>query len=80
MVFNVQHYSDEGVHDESGTEHVPPADWWQWALVRADGSVICRSAGVFDTEALARSDIAQAKKSMKGSFRCKVVTLDADST
>jgi hypothetical protein len=49
---------------------------WSWELVQASGKVICRSAGTFDTEPEARSDIAAAKKSMKGAWRCKVVTVD----
>lgn len=79
MIFKVEHYTDEGVHDESGAEHVAPADFWNWRLELADGSIVCAGARCFDTEAAARSDIAQAKKTMKGAFRSKVVTVDADS-
>lgn len=51
---------------------------WKWALVQASGKVICEcSASGFSSEAEARSDIAAAKKSMKGAWRCKVVVADA---
>lgn len=49
-------------------------DAWTWTLDRADGSTICQGPGDFDSEADARSQIAQAKKSMKGAMRTKVVS------
>jgi hypothetical protein len=54
----------------------PARDEWEWALVKADGEVITRGPRVFALEKEARSQIAQAKRSMKGAMRCKVVTLD----
>lgn len=75
MVFNVRHLRDDGV-PEAGIE---PMDTWDWQLVLADGEVVCRSGKLFATEKEARSHVAQAKKTMKGAMRSKVVTVD-DST
>lgn len=76
MHFNVERYRDEDVADESGTVHIPGIDVWSWKLIKADGEVIAVGPRSYDTEAEARSHIAQAKKSMKGAMRCKVVTVD----
>lgn len=55
-------------------------DAFTWALVKADESVVAKGPYVFDTEKAARSQIAEAKKAMKGAMRCKVVTLDAGTS
>lgn len=47
-----------------------------WALVKTDGTVLCQGPHTFYDEKQARSQIAEAKKSMKGAMRCRVVTLD----
>lgn len=54
-------------------------EFWKWTLEKADGSVVAQSRGdsilgEFSTEKEARSDIAAAKKSMKGAGRCRVVS------
>jgi hypothetical protein len=46
--------------------------FYTWELQKADGPV-CQSAVVFDSVKDARSNIAKAKTSMRGSGRCKVV-------
>lgn len=48
---------------------------YTWALVTAAGEHIAHGPCVFYDEKSCRSQIAQAKKSMKGAMRCKVVTL-----
>lgn len=45
---------------------------FDWELVRADGSAVCRSGHDFPDEQTTRSDIADAKRSMKGAWRAKV--------
>lgn len=71
MVFNI--------HRQLRVPNDRTLDKFSWTLDRADGSVVCAGGREFDSEKEARSDIAQAKKSMKGATRCKVVTVD-DST
>jgi uncharacterized protein YegP (UPF0339 family) len=52
---------------------------WSWELKSTAGEVIARSpVGMFTSEAEARSHVASAKKSMKGAWRCKVVSPDVD--
>lgn len=76
MQFNISRYTDEDIANDQGDVLIKGIDVWSWALVKADDEVICRSPGTFDSEREARSHIAQAKKSMKGAMRCKVVTVD----
>ncbi len=45
-----------------------------WALVKSDGEHVAHGPRVFYDEKSCRSQIATAKKSMKGAMRCKVVT------
>lgn len=59
--------------------HVNPRTYWWWQLVKVDGERVAAGPQNFDTEAAARSNIASAKKAMKGAMRCKVVTVHAAS-
>ena len=63
-------------HTESGYGVIGDAVWFDWRLEKKDGAV-AKSPRTFDTEKAARSQIAEAKKSMKGAGRCKVVSHDA---
>lgn len=45
-----------------------------WDLVKADGEIVVRGPRSFLDEAEARSQIAAAKKSMKGAGRCRVLS------
>ena len=67
----------EEIRDVFGHDIVPEHDEFTWALVKTDGTVLCRGPHDFADEKQARSQIAEAKKSMKGAMRCRVVTLDA---
>ena len=51
-----------------------PVETFEWALVKTDGTVICQGPHDFASEKECRSQIAEAKKSMKGASRCKVVS------
>lgn len=51
-------------------------DLFEWALVKSDGEVLARGPRVFYDEASCRSQIAAAKKSMKGAMRCKVQVVE----
>lgn len=51
-------------------------DKWTWTLDLADGSTVAQGPQTFATEKACRSQIAAAKKSMKGAMRCKVVIVD----
>jgi hypothetical protein len=54
-------------------EGVAPASGYNWELVNARDEVICRGPeDGFDTEREARSQIAQAKRTMAGAGRYKV--------
>ena len=46
-------------------------DRWVWELSAADGKV-AHSAGTFDSEAAARSDVARVKKKMAGAKFARV--------
>lgn len=59
-----------------GGAEFPAVEDWTWTLEMADGDVVCSGPRPFSSEKLARSQIASAKKSMKGAMRCKVVTVD----
>ncbi len=61
------------IHTDPAAEQVAVT----WTLEKADGEVVARGPRVFYDEPSCRSQIAQAKKSMKGAMRCKVVTDDA---
>jgi hypothetical protein len=50
-------------------------DAWSWTLDLADGTTVAQGPHDFATEKSCRSQIAAAKKSMKGAMRCKVTTL-----
>lgn len=45
----------------------------EWVLRKKDGHRVARSPRAYNTEAEARSDIAEAKKAMKGAGYAKVV-------
>lgn len=47
---------------------------YSWALVDKDGDVVCQGPRGFHDEPSCRSQIARAKKSMKGALRYKVVS------
>jgi hypothetical protein len=70
MHIQINHYADSG-EPEAG---IPAIEVWGWSLVKADGTVICRGPTSFSSEKEARSQIAEAKKSMKGASRCKVLS------
>ena len=77
MHFIVEHETvHERVNAITGDREFPGTDFWTWALVKASGEVIARHPQPFATEKAARSQIAEAKKSMKGAMRCKVVTVE----
>lgn len=58
-----------------GVAPIPlPTAEFHWALVKTDGEVVVRGPHGFPTEKECRSQIAEAKKSMKGASRCKVVS------
>ena len=69
MIFKITHWTED-IRGDVGDEG------YDWALEKADGEVITRGPHSFPTEKACRSQIAQAKRSMKGAMRCKVVTLD----
>jgi hypothetical protein len=48
--------------------------FWMWQLVKKEDGVVCASGRTFTTEKEARSNIAAAKKTMRGAGRSKVVT------
>lgn len=64
------------LHKDNSPPSMTDYEAWTWLLERADGSVVCHGPQAFGSEKEARSNIAQAKRSMKGAMRCKVVTLD----
>lgn len=64
------------IHQHATPAGAPHA--FYWVLEKKEGNV-CQSAGSFDTEKQTRSDIAAAKKSMKGAGRCKVLSPDEES-
>ena len=73
MQFNI-HKRDLGGEDiTAGFNSV-----WSWTLDLSDGTTVAQGPKAFATEKACRSQIAAAKKSMKGAVRCKVVTLDSD--
>ena len=69
MHFQITRYADVGVPGAG----IPGVEFYGWVLVKSDGPV-CRSARNLTTEKEARSDIAQAKKTMKGAMRAKVLS------
>lgn len=65
--------------DEIKGVEIKPTRLYEWRLEKVD-EVVCRGPRLFASEKEARSQIAQAKKSMKGAGRCKVVTVDAGTS
>ena len=51
---------------------IRPAPVYLWELQKKDGEAVCGNANALSTEAEARSDIAQAKVSMKAARFAKV--------
>jgi hypothetical protein len=74
MIFEINKFQlmPDGSPDATGKTHS-----FQWTLLKASGEAVARGPRVFYDEKECRSQIAEAKKSMKGAMRCKVVTLDA---